>query len=85
MARSSTFDVALRLSAALVATAPLALFAGMALAAFAPVSHEARAAIGLYTPLPLYVLFACLAARARAVFAWPLCLGLASALWWFLR
>ncbi len=66
----------LRLSAALVGTLPVALYASLALADFLPTSNEVRAAIGYYAPLPLYSLFACLAARANGgLRAWLTCLS----------
>lgn len=82
MARSSKQGALwVRLSAALLATLPVAVLGGMALAVFAPASSEARAAIALYSPLPLYVLFACLAMRTRGTAAWLVC-GIATALLW---
>ncbi len=75
MARRTGRDVFLRISAALLATLPLTLYASLALTAFLPASEQARAAIGFFAPLPLYSLFACLAARMQSgVRAWATCL-----------
>jgi hypothetical protein len=81
MARSNPRDVFLRLSAALLGTLPVALYASLALATYLPVSDAVRAVIGFYAPLPLYALFACLVARAHAgARAWLVCVGAAALL-----
>ena len=71
----------LTLAAALISTPPLALYTALLLARWLPVSEEARAALGLLLPLPLYVVFACVVMRLRAGPAWATCvlLGLAVA------
>jgi hypothetical protein len=75
LAHSSGLDVFLRLSAALVGTVPSAWCAGLALARWLPASDQARIAAGYFAPLPLYVVLACLAARARTGWrAWGACL-----------
>ncbi len=82
MALSKNTLSALRLTAALVPTAPLALYTSFALAAHASLSSQSRAALALYLPLPLYVLFACLAVRARWFVAWPVCIAATAVAWW---
>jgi hypothetical protein len=75
MARSSGRDTLLRLSAALLATVPLAFYVSLALTAFLPASDQVRAAVGFFSPLPLYSLFACLLARMHTGGrAWLSCL-----------
>jgi hypothetical protein len=76
MALYRRLDVLLRLAAALVACPPVALYSSLALAAFLPASDEVRAAIGYLIPLPLYTVYACMAARARSgPIAWIACIG----------
>lgn len=73
MARKPRKQLALELSAALLGTLPVALFTALALARLAPLSDQARAVVGLYAPLPLYAVLACLAARMRWKTAWFAC------------
>lgn len=81
MVRSDGGDKLLRLSAALVATLPVSLYASLALAAFLPVSVEARAAWGFFAPVPLYALLACVVARLRSgTRAWGICVAAAALL-----
>jgi hypothetical protein len=70
MARRARERRGVILTAAFVACAPIGLGVGLAIARFLPVSNEARAVVGLYAPLPIYVLLACLVARAGAFVAW---------------
>jgi hypothetical protein len=81
LARSSSLDAFLRLSAALIGVLPVALYAGLGLARFLPLEPEMRAALGYYSPLPLYALFGCLAARSQSGWrAWAACAGMAALL-----
>lgn len=74
MSSESPRNVFLKLSAALLGAAPVALYASMAAARLLPVDDQVRAVCALFLPLPLYVTLACLAARARSgARAWLLC------------
>jgi hypothetical protein len=82
MSARSSPGRALTLVAALVGTLPLALYAPLLLAQKLPASDEARAALALFLPVPLYVVSACVVMRLRAPQAWAACvvLGVAAAL-----
>lgn len=82
MARSARTGRGLVLTAALVACAPLGLAVGLAIARLLPVSNEARAVVGLYAPLPSYVLLACSVARASSSVAWATWLLACAAVAW---
>ena len=75
MARRTGTEQLLRLSAAIVGTLPLSLYAPLVLVTVVPLPDEARAALGLFAPLPAYALFGCLVARvSTGARAWLVCL-----------
>lgn len=74
-------DVALRISAALVATLPVSLLGSAALSAALPLSGSAAVAFGILAFIPIWVaaMCACFLAR-RGWLMWILCLAATAAL-----
>ena len=74
-------DAALRLTAALIPTAVIALHVSVLAARWLPCTDGARFCVAYYLPLPLWLVLACAVARTRrGGRAWLGCASLAAAL-----
>lgn len=58
-------DRALRITAAMIPTLLVAIYASHLLARWLPLSAEGKWALGFYLPLPIYAVLACLVVRMR--------------------